>query len=159
MAVPVKGALDPNGVAICIGERILQRVGPNDAIAARCRAEGGAADVEQDVAVRIPYFYRGCPHSSSTVVPEACGTYAGIGCHYMAQWMDRSTLEASPDGRKVRTGSARRRSQAAACVQNLGDGTYNHSGYVAIRGAIASGVNITYKILFNDAVADRRASQ
>src|SRR3981189_1272908 len=91
---PVKGALDPNEVAICIGVRILQRVGPNDAIAARVAALKEAQRIlaeTQDVAVRIPYFCSGCPHNSSTVVPEGMRAYAGIGGHSRVQWMDRST--------------------------------------------------------------------
>ena len=154
---PVKGALDPNEVAICIGERILQRVGPNEDIAARVarlkHAQKILAETE-DVAVRTPYFCSGCPHNSSTVVPEGMRAYAGIGCHYMAQWMDRSTLGFTQMGGEGANwiGEAPF-SKRPHVFQNLGDGTYNHSGYMAIRGAIASGVNITYKILFNDAVA------
>ncbi|MGZ3291785.1 MAG: indolepyruvate ferredoxin oxidoreductase family protein [Xanthobacteraceae bacterium] len=154
---PVKGALDPNEVAICIGERVLQRVGPNEEIAARVAALKEAQRIlaeTQDVAVRIPYFCSGCPHNSSTVVPEGMRAYAGIGCHYMAQWMDRSTLGFTQMGGEGANwiGEAPF-SKRPHVFQNLGDGTYNHSGYMAIRGAIASGVNITYKILFNDAVA------
>jgi indolepyruvate ferredoxin oxidoreductase len=154
---PVKGALDPNEVAICIGERILQRVGPNEQIAARVAQLKEAQRIlaeTQDVAVRIPYFCSGCPHNTSTVVPEGMRAYAGIGCHYMAQWMDRSTLGYTQMGGEGANwiGEAPF-SKRPHVFQNLGDGTYNHSGYMAIRGAIASGVNITYKILFNDAVA------
>ncbi|MGZ5812596.1 MAG: indolepyruvate ferredoxin oxidoreductase family protein [Xanthobacteraceae bacterium] len=154
---PVKGALDPNEVAICIGERVLQRGGPNEEIAARVTALKEAQRIlaeTQDVAVRIPYFCSGCPHNSSTVVPEGMRAYAGIGCHYMAQWMDRSTLGFTQMGGEGANwiGEAPF-SKRPHVFQNLGDGTYNHSGYMAIRGAIASGVNITYKILFNDAVA------
>jgi indolepyruvate ferredoxin oxidoreductase len=88
------------------------------------------------------------------VVPEGMRAYAGIGCHYMAQWMDRSTLGYTQMGGEGANwiGEAPF-SKRPHVFQNLGDGTYNHSGYMAIRGAIASGVNITYKILFNDAVA------
>jgi indolepyruvate ferredoxin oxidoreductase len=154
---PVKGALDPNEVAICIGERILQRVGPNEQIAARVAQLKEAQRIlaeTQDVAVRIPYFCSGCPHNTSTVVPEGMRAYAGIGCHYMAQWMDRSTLGYTQMGGEGANwiGEALF-SKRPHVFQNLGDGTYNHSGYMAIRGAIAAGVNITYKILFNDAVA------
>ena len=154
---PVKGALDPNEVAICIGERILQRVGPNEQIAARVAGLKEAQRIlaeTQDVAVRTPYFCSGCPHNTSTVVPEGMRAYAGIGCHYMAQWMDRSTLGYTQMGGEGANwiGEAPF-SKRPHVFQNLGDGTYNHSGYMAIRGAIASGVNITYKILFNDAVA------
>src|SRR5262245_31701233 len=80
--------------------------------------------------------------------------YAGIGCHYMAQWMDRSTSGFTQMGAEGANwiGEAPF-SKRGHVFQNIGDGTYNHSGYLAIRAAIASGVNITYKILFNDAVA------
>jgi indolepyruvate ferredoxin oxidoreductase len=154
---PVKGALDPNEVAICIGERILQRVGPNEEIAGRVAQLKEAQRIlaeTTDVALRIPYFCSGCPHNSSTVVPNGMRAYAGIGCHYMAQWMDRSTLGYTQMGGEGANwiGEAPF-SKRAHVFQNLGDGTYNHSGYMAIRGAIAAGVNITYKILFNDAVA------
>ena len=154
---PVKGALDPNEIAICIGDRILQRVGRNEEIAARVAALKDAQRIlaeTQDVAVRTPYFCSGCPHNSSTVVPEGMRAYAGIGCHYMAQWMDRSTLGYTQMGGEGANwiGEAPF-SKRPHVFQNLGDGTYNHSGYLAIRAAIAAGVNITYKILFNDAVA------
>jgi indolepyruvate ferredoxin oxidoreductase len=154
---PVKGALDPNDVAICIGERILQRIGPSEEIAGRVARLKEAQRIlaeTQDIAVRTPYFCSGCPHNTSTVVPEGMRAYAGIGCHYMAQWMDRSTLGYTQMGGEGANwiGEAPF-SKRPHVFQNLGDVTYNHSGYMAIRGAIASGVNITYKILFNDAVA------
>jgi indolepyruvate ferredoxin oxidoreductase len=153
---PVKGALDPNDIAICIGERILRR-GHNEEIAARVARLKEAQRVlaeTQDVAQRIPYFCSGCPHNSSTVVPEGMRAYAGIGCHYMVQWMDRSTLGFTQMGGEGANwiGEAPF-SKRPHVFQNIGDGTYNHSGYMAIRAAIASGANITYKILFNDAVA------
>ena len=154
---PVKGALDPNDIAVCIGERILQRIGRNERIAARVAELKEAqriSAVTQDVALRTPYFCSGCPHNSSTVVPQGMRAYAGIGCHYMAQWMDRSTLGYTHMGGEGANwiGEAPF-SQRPHVFQNLGDGTYNHSGYMAIRAAVAAGVNITYKILFNDAVA------
>ncbi len=153
---PVKGALDPNDVAICIGERLLKYV-RNDDLAARVAklkdAQRALAET-QDIAVRIPYFCSGCPHNSSTVVPEGSRAYAGIGCHYMAQWMDRSTSGFTQMGGEGANwiGEAPF-SKRAHVFQNLGDGTYNHSGSLAIRAAIHAGVNVTYKILFNDAVA------
>src|SRR6266852_1492796 len=154
---PVKGALDPNEVAICIGERILARVGGNEEIAARVAKLKEAQRIlaeTQDIAVRIPYFCSGCPHNSSTVVPEGMRAYAGIGCHYMAQWMDRSTLGYTQMGGEGANwiGEAPF-SKRPHVFQNLGDGTYNHSGSLAVRAAIHAGVNITYKVLFNDAVA------
>ena len=153
---PVKGALDSNEVAICIGERLL-KFHRNDEIAgrvARLKESQRIAAATRDVAQRIPYFCSGCPHNSSTVVPEGMRAYAGIGCHYMAQWMDRSTLGYTHMGGEGANwiGEAPF-SNRNHVFQNLGDGTYNHSGYMAIRAAIASNTNITYKILFNDAVA------
>ena len=108
----------------------------------------------RDIAQRIPYFCSGCPHNSSTVVPEGMRAYAGIGCHFMAQWMDRSTLGYTQMGGEGANwvGEAPF-SKRDHVFQNIGDGTYNHSGYMAIRAAIAAKTNITYKILFNDAVA------
>jgi indolepyruvate ferredoxin oxidoreductase len=153
---PVKGALDPNDIAICIGERLLGYV-RNDDLAGRVKrlkeAQRALAET-QDVAIRFPYFCSGCPHNSSTVVPEGSRAYAGIGCHYMAQWMDRSTLGFTQMGGEGANwvGEAPF-SKRAHVFQNLGDGTYNHSGSLAVRAAIHAGVNITYKILFNDAVA------
>ena len=129
----------------------------NDELAARVarlkEAQRVLAETE-DVAVRIPYFCSGCPHNSSTVVPEGSRAYAGIGCHYMAQWMDRSTSGYTQMGAEGANwiGEAPF-SKRGHVFQNLGDGTYNHSGSLAVRAAIQAGVNITYKILFNDAVA------
>ena len=153
---PVKGALDPNDVAICIGERLL-RYSANDELAAnvaRLKTAQRALSESVDVAQRIPYFCSGCPHNTSTRVPEGSRAYAGIGCHYMAQWMDRQTLGYTQMGGEGANwiGEAPFSSRDHV-FQNLGDGTYNHSGYLAIRAAIASGVKMTYKILFNDAVA------
>ena len=154
---PVKGALDSNDVAICIGERILKHVGANDEIAAHvARLKGAQRALAEatDVALRIPYFCSGCPHNTSTRVPEGSRAYAGIGCHYMAQWMDRKTLGFTQmGGEGVNWIGEAPFSKRDHVFQNLGDGTYNHSGYLAIRAAIASGVNMTYKILYNDAVA------
>ncbi|HZP71276.1 MAG TPA: indolepyruvate ferredoxin oxidoreductase family protein [Pseudolabrys sp.] len=153
---PVKGALDPNDIAICIGERLL-RYGSNDEISAhvtRLKSAQRALVETTDVAQRIPYFCSGCPHNTSTRVPEGSRAYAGIGCHYMAQWMERETLGFTQMGGEGANwiGEAPF-SKRGHVFQNIGDGTYNHSGYLAIRAAVASGVNMTYKILFNDAVA------
>ena len=153
---PVKGALDPNDVAICIGERLL-RYGANEEIAANVsrlkEAQKSLAETT-DVAQRIPYFCSGCPHNTSTRVPDGSRAYAGIGCHFMSQWMERKTLGFTQMGGEGANwiGEAPF-SKTPHVFQNLGDGTYNHSGYLAIRAAAASGVNMTYKILFNDAVA------
>src|ERR1700731_3158263 len=153
---PVKAALDSNDVAICLGERLLQYVTDENLVGrvAKLKEAQRVLRETQDVAVRIPYFCSGCPHNSSTRVPEGSRAYAGIGCHYMVQWMDRNTLGFTQMGGEGANwiGEAPF-SKRAHVFQNLGDGTYNHSGYLAIRAAIAAGVNITYKILYNDAVA------
>jgi indolepyruvate ferredoxin oxidoreductase len=153
---PVKAALDPNDVAICIGERLLRYAGDENLAGrvARLKEAQHRLAEAQEIAVRTPYFCSGCPHNSSTVVPEGSRAYAGIGCHYMVQWMDRSTLGFTHMGGEGANWIGEAPFSTRPHVfQNIGDGTYNHSGYMAIRAAIASGVNITYKILYNDAVA------
>jgi len=111
-------------------------------------------DNAQEIAARIPYFCSGCPHNSSTKVPEGSRAYAGIGCHFMAQWMDRETLGYTHMGGEGANWMGESLfSKRDHVFQNLGDGTYNHSGNMAIRAALAAGTTITYKILYNDAVA------
>ncbi|MDB5593110.1 MAG: indolepyruvate ferredoxin oxidoreductase family protein [Hyphomicrobiales bacterium] len=153
---PVKGALDANDVAIAIGERLL-RLHDDSGLAARVATLKGAQKrlaLMPDSAQRTPWFCSGCPHNSSTVVPDGARAYAGIGCHYMVQWMDRSTEGFTQMGGEGANwiGEAPF-SKRGHVFQNLGDGTYDHSGVLALRWAIGSGTHITYKILFNDAVA------
>ncbi|MGY3266283.1 indolepyruvate ferredoxin oxidoreductase family protein [Lysobacter sp. HA35] len=103
---------------------------------------------------RVPHYCSGCPHNTSTVVPDGSRAMAGIGCHYMVTWMDRNTDTFTHMGGEGVTWAGQAAFTATEHVfQNLGDGTYFHSGSLAIRQAIAAGVNITYKILYNDAVA------
>ena len=103
---------------------------------------------------RTPYFCSGCPHNTSTKVPQGSRALAGIGCHYMVLWMDRETATFTHMGAEGVTwvGQAPFTNEKHVFT-NLGDGTYFHSGILAIRAAVAAKVNITYKILFNDAVA------
>ncbi|MGH8797049.1 MAG: indolepyruvate ferredoxin oxidoreductase family protein, partial [Caldimonas sp.] len=109
---------------------------------------------DSDSVKRLSYFCAGCPHSTSTRVPEGSRAQAGIGCHFMASWMDRDTAGLiQMGGEGVDWVSHALYTKAPHVFQNLGDGTYYHSGYLAIRQAIAANANITYKILFNDAVA------
>ncbi len=109
---------------------------------------------EGDAVKRVPYFCAGCPHNTSTKVPEGSRAQAGIGCHFMATWMDRDTEGISQmGGEGVDWVSHAMFTKVPHVFQNLGDGTYYHSGYLAIRQAIAAKTNVTYKILFNDAVA------
>ena len=103
---------------------------------------------------RLPYFCSGCPHNSSTVVPEGSRAYGGVGCHFMAYWMDRNVhYPTQMGGEGVPWIGQAPFVKTNHVFQQLGDGTYYHSGQLAIRSAVAAGVNITYKILFNDAVA------
>jgi indolepyruvate ferredoxin oxidoreductase len=153
---PAKYALDPTDIAIKLGERLI-RNGAGDDIKGKVselmRLKGNRPEAAE-AATRIPYFCPGCPHNSSTVVPEGSRAYAGIGCHYMAHWMDRSTEGFTQMGGEGTNwiGEAPF-SKTKHVFQNLGDGTYIHSGSLAIRAARAAGVNMTFKILYNDAVA------
>jgi indolepyruvate ferredoxin oxidoreductase len=107
-----------------------------------------------DAVKRLPYFCAGCPHSTSTRVPDGSRAQAGIGCHFMATWMNRDTAGLiQMGGEGVDWVSHAQFTKVPHVFQNLGDGTYYHSGYLAIRQAVAAGTSITYKILFNDAVA------
>jgi indolepyruvate ferredoxin oxidoreductase len=157
---PAKYALDPSDIAIKLGERLIRSsvnscAGDDikDRVAELKRVKGNRPET-QEAATRIPYFCPGCPHNSSTVVPQGSRAYAGIGCHYMAHWMDRSTEGFTQMGGEGSNwiGEAPF-SKTEHVFQNLGDGTYIHSGSLAIRAARAAGVNITFKLLYNDAVA------
>src|SRR3954465_5072906 len=109
---------------------------------------------ESDSVKRLPYFCAGCPHNTSTRVPEGSHAQAGIGCHFMASWMNRDTeglIQMGGEG--VDWVSHAMFTKVPHVFQNLGDGTYYHSGYLAIRQAVAAKATLTYKILFNDAVA------
>jgi indolepyruvate ferredoxin oxidoreductase len=153
---PSAGRLDTNHMAAVIGRRILERHA-DEHVAQRSAAMQALVmrNVEPAASLqRTPYFCPGCPHSTSTRVPEGSHALAGIGCHYLAQFMDRSTARYTQMGAEGASwiGEAPF-SKRAHMFQNIGDGTYYHSGLLAIRAAIASKVNITFKILFNDAVA------
>ena len=151
-----KAQLDSNTIAVAIGER-LNKLAKDRKLGGRVKhLRDAQADLlaTEGVAQRIPYFCGGCPHNSSTHVPEGSRAYAGIGCHYMVQWMDRSTEGFTQMGGEGANWIGEHHfSKRGHVFQNLGDGTYNHSGLMSIRAAADSGANITYKILFNDAVA------
>jgi indolepyruvate ferredoxin oxidoreductase len=153
---PATTDLNPVFIAERLGDILLDEGCITDAIQAGRAAlrEARRADNAPQIAARIPYFCAGCPHNSSTKIPEGSRAYAGIGCHYMVQWMGRDTSGFTHMGGEGANWIGEAPFSTRAHVfQNIGDGTYNHSGLQAIRASVASGVNITYKVLYNDAVA------
>jgi indolepyruvate ferredoxin oxidoreductase len=153
--IPWTGELSPTLLAPIVAARITHefpdiRFEKELAALADSRVEVVApTDVK-----RTPYFCAGCPHNTSTRVPEGSKALAGIGCHFMASWMDRDTESLiQMGGEGVNWVGKSRFCGNPHVFQNLGEGTYFHSGYMAVRQAVAAGTNITYKILFNDAVA------
>lgn len=154
--LPSNGELTPGLIARVLAKR-LKRFHSNEKIEARIGfldRQSKAFEGKESKVLRTPYFCSGCPHNSSTVVPDGSRALAGIGCHYMAQWMERSTATYTQMGAEGANwiGQAPFTEEKHVFV-NIGDGTYYHSGLLAIRAAIVSGANMTYKILFNDAVA------
>jgi indolepyruvate ferredoxin oxidoreductase len=147
-------------VASAIAERLLRLALPED-LASRLRARAEvlrAAEARgkshHPPVLRQPHYCAGCPHNTSTRVPEGSKAMAGIGCHFMAQWMDRRTETFTQmGGEGVPWTAISRFTDEKHRFVNLGDGTYFHSGHLAIRQAVSAGANITYKILANDAVA------
>ncbi len=148
-------ALDPNTIAIAIGNRILEREKDSQLAERVARREAlEKREPEQPAMERTPYFCSGCPHSTGTRLPEGSVALSGIGCHFMAQWMDRDTTGYTQMGGEGASWMGEAPFVDTPHVfQNIGDGTYYHSGLLALRAAVASGVNMTYKILYNDAVA------
>ena len=154
--LPSKGELTPGPVARVIAARI-ERFHTSPRIAERLRfldiKDQALAAIVPPIS-RTPYFCSGCPHNTSTKVPEGSRALSGIGCHYMAQWMDRNTDTFTQMGGEGASWNGQAPfTQTNHVFVNIGDGTYHHSGLLAIRAAVASGNNLTYKILFNDAVA------
>jgi len=156
-----KADLTPAIIAKAIAKRLKKLGVPEDVVA---RMDSRLAIVEAreralaapkaDTGDRAPWFCSGCPHNTSTRVPEGSRAVAGIGCHYMTVWMDRSTSTFTQMGGEGVTWVGQAPfTKDAHVFANLGDGTYFHSGLLAIRQSIAAGVNVTYKILYNDAVA------
>ncbi|MFM2276012.1 MAG: hypothetical protein RL211_1884 [Pseudomonadota bacterium] len=161
--------LSPALIARAIAQRV-KKMGVDGDMAARIDAQlailqakeqsmkaievRGVQGVGVQGADRQPWFCSGCPHNTSTKVPEGSRAMAGIGCHFMATWMDRSTIGFTQmGGEGVPWVGQAPFTTDQHIFANMGDGTYFHSGSLAVRQSIAAGVNITYKILYNDAVA------
>jgi indolepyruvate ferredoxin oxidoreductase len=155
--LPAAGELTPAMIARVIAKRIAKFY-TSTIVEARLKfiedKEAALARPRSKVA-RIPYFCSGCPHNTSTRVPEGSKALAGIGCHYMATWIrpDETMTFTQMGGEGVPWAGIAPFTETKHVFANLGDGTYFHSGLLAIRASIAAKVNITYKILFNDAVA------
>ena len=148
--------LSPSTLAPIIAARLAKHFPQLNFAAALADLDAARATVDAPGgAKRLPYFCSGCPHNTSTKVPEGSKALAGIGCHFMASWMGRDTsFFTQMGGEGVNWASKSMFLKGRPHIfQNLGDGTYYHSGSLAIRQAIAAGANITYKILYNDAVA------
>ncbi|MDN5567743.1 MAG: indolepyruvate ferredoxin oxidoreductase family protein, partial [Paracoccus sp. (in: a-proteobacteria)] len=153
---PTRYALDPVMIAQKIGGILIEEGRGTERLRAGLERlnEVRRNDNAPEIATRTPWFCSGCPHNSSTKLPEGSRAYAGIGCHYMVQWMGRDTEGFTHMGGEGANWIGEAPFSTRGHVfQNLGDGTYNHSGILAIRAALAAGTNITYKILYNDAVA------
>ena len=156
--------LSPAIIARAIAQR-LKKLGVSADIGARIDTQLAILEAKQSAmqvielgggpsAERQPWFCSGCPHNTSTKVPEGSRAMAGIGCHFMTIWMDRATVGFTQmGGEGVPWVGQQPFSHDTHMFANLGDGTYFHSGMLAVRQSIAAGVNITYKILYNDAVA------
>ena len=155
---PSEGELNPTGVAMALAARLMKHNGESPELQqrlARLEAKEKLLNAPPPKVARTPFFCSGCPHNTSTKVPEGSRAMAGIGCHGMAIWMPerRTSLISHMGGEGVAWVGQAPFSGDNHIFQNLGDGTYYHSGLMAIRQSAAAGVNITYKILYNDAVA------
>ena len=154
--------LTPGLIAKALAKR-LKKLGLDSDTTARIDAQLAILEAKERslqvvnvnaIGERTPWFCSGCPHNTSTRVPEGSRAMAGIGCHFMSVWMDRSTVGFTQmGGEGVPWVGQQPFSHDQHMFANVGDGTYFHSGMLAIRQSIAAGVNITYKILYNDAVA------
>lgn len=152
---PSTGALESRTIANALLKRIDGFSNQREKTEMLAQQEAAVVQFSEPLALtRKPHFCAGCPHNTSTNVPEGSRSIAGTGCSYMAQWMDRRTLGYTHMGADGTTwiGEAPF-SKTKHVFQNMGDGTYFHSGLLAIRATLAAKVNITYKILYNDAVA------
>ena len=156
-ALPSIGEITPGLVGTLICERLIRMHGPLPDIQSRAMRvlEAGSALALPGQSSRAPFFCSGCPHNTSTNIPAGSRAMAGIGCHGMAYSIPerRTSLITQMGGEGATWIGQAPFTTEGHVFQNMGDGTYMHSGLLAIRAASAAGVNITYKILFNDAVA------
>ena len=155
--LPAAGELTP----AMIGRVIAKRIGKfytSPIVEARLKfleAKEAALARPRSKIARIPYYCSGCPHNTSTHVPEGSKALAGIGCHYMAIWIrpEETMTFTQMGGEGAPWIGIQPFTETKHIFANLGDGTYYHSGLLAVRAAVGANVNLTYKILYNDAVA------
>ena len=153
--VPWTGELSPRILLPIVAKRLQHFYPEHNFVSTAAQIlSGNKTMISVEGATRTPYFCSGCPHNTSTKVPEGSKALAGIGCHFMASWMDRETTSLiQMGGEGVNWAASSLFTGKNHIFQNLGEGTWYHSGSMAIRQSIAAGANITYKILYNDAVA------
>src|SRR2546427_7880820 len=152
--VPADSELDADRIAQIVASRLERRLHLESITARVALLEALRQRPASLTLARQPYFCSGCPHNRSTVLPEGSMASAGIGCHGMALLMDRRTMGLTHmGGEGVQWVGIAPFTETNHLFQNLGDGTFFHSGSLAIRQAIAAGTNVTYKILYNSAVA------
>ncbi len=153
---PSYGALAIDRIAVELGRRLGELAGVPELVRRAEEIQERSARQAQagPPVVRLPWFCPGCPHNTSTRVPEGARAVAGIGCHFMVQWMDRQTATFTQMGGEGASWIGQAPFVHRQHIfQNMGDGTFYHSGSLAVRAAVAAGCNITFKILYNDAVA------
>ena len=154
LLVPRDGELGADRLAPLLARRIGRRVNSPVIEARLAVLEAATASIRDPLAIRRPFFCSGCPHNRSTVLPEGSVVGAGVGCHAMVLWMDRDAISLSHMGGEGAQWIGRAPfTDRSHMFQNIGDGTFFHSGSLSIRASVAAGVDITYKLLYNSAVA------
>ncbi|GAA0641507.1 indolepyruvate ferredoxin oxidoreductase family protein [Kutzneria viridogrisea] len=151
--IPVHGELDADRLVKALSDLLVDRIGAEHLDLSHRSLRPKRLALSLSPVSRTPFFCSGCPHNRSTVVPEGSLAGAGIGCHAMTTFMDRSLGMTQMGGEGVTWVGAAPFSGTGHMFQNLGDGTFFHSGSLAIRQAVAAGTNITFKLLYNSAVA------
>ncbi|MBW8483127.1 indolepyruvate ferredoxin oxidoreductase family protein [Actinomadura parmotrematis] len=149
--VPLDGGLDADRLTRALARPLAERLGGLDL--AHPVLKPRVPKIDLLTAARTPFFCSGCPHNRSTAVPDGSLAVSGIGCHIMSAFMDRSIGTTQMGGEGVVWVGASAFTETPHLFQNLGDGTFFHSGSLAIRQSVAAGVSITYKLLYNNAVA------